>query len=58
MTRIASDRGYEVWSKFSRDAGIYELFASADGNDYIGCADTRAEARRIAHNWIAERVAE
>lgn len=45
------DMGREVWVKFDKGAEVYELFASEAGDDYIGCADTLTEARRVARDW-------
>jgi hypothetical protein len=55
MTKILAKHGYEVWMSYDHTAGVYELFASSEGSDYIGCADTRQEALKIANNWIRER---
>lgn len=52
MTKIASRNGYEVFAKYDRTAGVYELFASDTGQDYIGCADSLSECRAIANEWI------
>lgn len=50
--------GYEVWRVFDDTAGVFELFASADCDDYIGCADTPGEAVQLAARWVRERRAE
>lgn len=59
MLKIASDRatGLEVWAKWSNTAEVYELFASEAADDYIGCVDTLAEARRFAKDSFAEEAA-
>lgn len=49
-----TDLGREVWINFDKSAEVYELFASEDGDDYIGCADTVAEARKVASQWFEE----
>ena len=56
---IATDKtqGLEAWALFDEIAGVYEIFASADGDDYIGCCDTRAECVIVAREWFAERAA-
>lgn len=48
------DLGREVWAKFDDSAEVYELFASDDGSDYIGCADTKAEALSVAREHFAD----
>lgn len=48
-------RGYEVWGKFDNSAQVWELFASKEGNDYIGCADDLNEAKKIAHEWVNDK---
>lgn len=40
--------GREIWARWDKEAKIYELFASNDGSDYLGCADTLTEARKLA----------
>lgn len=40
--------GREIWAHFDKSAEVYELFASEDGSDYLGCADTLTEARKLA----------
>ena len=52
------DLGREVWVNFDEGAEVYELFASSEGDDYIGCADTLAEARLIASEWFQELMGE
>lgn len=51
-----TDLGREVWIKYDKDTELYELFASEDGDDYIGCADTVAEARKVASQWFEEQM--
>lgn len=48
------DLGREVWVKWDESAEVYELFASEDGDDYIGCADTLVEAAQVARDWFNE----
>jgi len=52
-----TDLGREVWVHHDQTAEVYELFASADGDDYIGCADTLAEARQVAREWFEDLMA-
>ena len=56
---IATDKAQnlEAWALYDEIAGVYEIFASADGDDFIGCCDTRAECLIIAREWFAERAA-
>jgi hypothetical protein len=53
ITKLMSfpDMGREAWVKFDQDAEVYELFASKEADDYIGCADTLEEARQVAREW-------
>lgn len=51
------DLGLEVWVKWDSSAEVYELFASENGDDYIGCADTSLEARKVAKEWFEENMA-
>ena len=55
-TMIARDakHGLEVWQTWDAGAEVFELWASPECNDYIGCADTRAEAQRIAREWLVD----
>lgn len=39
---------------YDQTADVYEIFADADCDSYIGCADTVAECRRIAQDWLNE----
>jgi hypothetical protein len=48
------DLSREVWIKWDESAMLYELFASENGDDYIGCADTVSEARAVAADWFNE----
>lgn len=47
---VASDKrfGGEVWAQFDDSASVFELFASDEGNDYLGCCDTLDECRQFA----------
>ena len=56
--RIATDKaqGLEVWTTWDEGAEVYELWASDECSDYIGCAGTRAEALHIARDWFADRA--
>jgi hypothetical protein len=55
---LATDKaqGLECWSTWDEGAEVYELWASSDCDDYIGYADTRAEAVRVARAWFADRA--
>jgi len=44
----------EAWTKYDESADIYEIFASEECDDYIGCADTLPEARLVATDWARE----
>jgi len=35
-------------------AQVYEVFADADCDSYLGFADTLREARQIARDWLNE----
>lgn len=54
--QLAEDKnlGREVWIKWDESAEVYELFASEDGDDYIGACDTVIEARAAARDWFNE----
>lgn len=53
-----ADLDREVWIKWDAGACVYELFASEDGSDYIGCADEMDEARQVAREWFQELMSE
>lgn len=55
---IAHDRkqDLEVWARYDSDAEVYELFASEEADDYIGCADTMSECQIIARMWFDDRA--
>lgn len=57
-TLIARDthQDLEVWQTWDEGAQVFELWASDACDDYIGCADTRAEAQAIARWWFADRA--
>lgn len=57
-TLIAVDRkqGLEAWQTWDESGGVFELWASSNCDDYIGCADTRAEALKLAHWWFSDRA--
>jgi hypothetical protein len=56
--RIATDarQNLEAWCLWDESAEVYEVFASEECNDYIGCADTRFEAIKVARYWFAEQA--
>jgi hypothetical protein len=53
MHKIVDVNGFEVWARYDSTAEVYELFAN-----YIGWADTLAEARQVGRDWVAQRVRE
>jgi hypothetical protein len=57
-TLIATDKaqGLEVWAAWSAEFQVYELFASADGDDYLGACDTRSDAARFARDHFADQA--
>jgi len=59
MKLLAKNKKYdlEVWIQYDKSAEVYELFASKEGDDYIGCADSEAEARVVAKEHFAEWAA-
>lgn len=48
------DLGREVWAKFDAQAEVWELFASEEADDYIGCADSLAGTKIAAREWFEE----
>lgn len=50
------DMGLEAWIQYDHSAGIYEIFASEDGDDYIGCGDSIDECKKYAREWAEERM--
>lgn len=58
MTKVYSKGGFEIWAQYDHTADVYELFYSPDGDDYCGCVDTMAEARKLAQKIVAERIQE
>jgi hypothetical protein len=56
MILIAKCKNLEVFAHFDDSAKVYELFASDTGGDYIGCADTLPECRKLAREWFTERL--
>lgn len=58
--RIHREGGWEVWITYDPSAAIFEMWASGDiaCDDYIGCADTEAEAKAFAVQWVVERLRE
>jgi hypothetical protein len=57
-TLIATDKkqNLEAYSVWDEAAQVYELFTDPNGKGYIGCADTRAEALKVAREWFADRA--
>jgi hypothetical protein len=53
-TLVTRNGNREVWSLYDTSAEVYELFAEPECECYVGCADTRAEARRVALDWLNE----
>jgi hypothetical protein len=58
MFKLLSDesKGLEVWAAWDDSAEVYELFTDAEGEGYIGCADTKQEAVKIARWWTEGKV--
>lgn len=55
MTRpykVAEDLGYEVWARWDAQAEIFELFLEKECVAYIGLADTKEGARRVAKHYL------
>lgn len=50
------DMGLEAWAKYDHSAGLYEIFASEECDDYIGYADTIDEAKEFARQWAQDRM--
>jgi hypothetical protein len=44
----------EYWAAFDRSAGVWELFRSKEGSDYLGCFDSIAEALAYAQRHDKE----
>jgi hypothetical protein len=44
----------EVWAQFDPTAEVWELFASKECDDYLGCADTLTEAKAVAREWFED----
>ena len=53
---IAKKNGLEAWITFDPSAEVFEIWAEPECECWIGCADTRREAERIARDWFAERA--
>lgn len=51
------DLGYEVFALWDRDAEVYELFLSAECDDYIGFAMSRADCKEVARQFYEEMMA-
>lgn len=56
MFKVSEDKtlGLEAWAQFDDTAGVYELFADSEGEDFIGNADSTDEARAIAAQYFSE----
>ena len=54
MIASSVDLGREVWAIWGATAEVWELFASKEGDDYIGCADTMPEAKKVARERFEE----
>lgn len=48
------DMGREVWAKWDEAAEIYELFLSQEADDYVGCANSVPDARKVARDLANE----
>lgn len=54
MYLLATIKGDSYWAQYDKTAEVIEIFKSEDGSDYIGCADTRAEAVQVARHHSEE----
>jgi hypothetical protein len=54
MFRLLADesKGLEVWTTWDDSAGGYEIFTDPEGEGYVGFADTKQDAMKIARWWI------
>jgi len=48
MDLIFITKRREYWVQFDPSAAVFEMFASSDGDDYLGAFDTKAEALAYA----------
>lgn len=55
--QIITRNGYQIFGVFDRSAAVIELFLDENGESYIGCADTEAEALTVARDWLADAAA-
>lgn len=55
---LATDRAQdlEVWAVWDDEARVYELYTDAEGEGYVGEADTRQEAVKVARWWFNEKA--
>ena len=55
---IATDKAQnlEAWAMFDEIAGVYEIFASANGDDYMGTCDTIAQCKLFARDYFADQA--
>ena len=53
--KILSAKGYDFFTIYDRDAEVFEIFLDERGESYIGCADTPAEAKKIARDYADEQ---
>lgn len=44
----------EYWTRYDSTARVYEMFASNEASDYLGCFDTLAEALAYARQHATE----
>lgn len=47
---LTQDSGTQIWIQYDESAEVYELFTERECISYVGCADSRAEAIKVA-NW-------
>lgn len=58
MTLIYKTARREYWlAPFDPTAEVFEMFASEEANDYLGCFDTKAQALAYAKQHAAEEEA-
>jgi hypothetical protein len=57
MKRIYTKDDFEVWAHYNSDIDAYELFASNEGDDFLGEAANLVDAKEYAIDWVAEQIA-
>jgi hypothetical protein len=54
LSLIYRHRSREYWLVWDASAQVFEMFASKEADDYLGCFDTRAEALAYAKQHALE----